>query len=496
LPVQCAMVAAAGSGVGGIDLGVLTDAVPPGVVDEVVEVAGCREERRRLLPARVVVYVVLGLALCHGADGFAPPGYRAVMRALAGVGAKVASAAALCLARKRLGSTVFALLFEWVTGREGGDAGVVPVFGRRVVVWDATEIGVPDTAGNAADFGYPGQVPAAAPPPPPGPGRYRRRSQVVDAAVSPHHRRGSTPRLRLMTLTCADSHAVIDACFDASTKASEQQLARRLIASLRPGMLLLADRNFLGFDLWSLAAATGADLLWRAKSNRVFTPVTYLHDGSFLALLPTPAETRRSGVARRTGLSTHAPRHGLLVRVIEYHITITGADGTTRTEFYRLVTTLLDPLHAPAGQLAACYHQRWEAETGYSFLKPRLIGTTGANATLRSRTPEGVTQEIYAFLIVYQLLCQLRSQAAATGGCPPAAISFLATVRAARAALGLHHQRGQVIADILTEPKLKRRNRTSPRTTRPRQTKYPTKNRGAPASTHATHTIHIQPRAA
>lgn len=454
-----------------------------------IEVAGCRERRRRLLPARAVVYVVLGLALCHGGDGFAPPGYRAVMRSLAGAGVRVASAAALCLARKRLCSNVFVLLFEWVTGQGGAcDVGAVRVFGRRVVVWDATEIGVPETADNVADFGYPGQA-GTGPPPAAGPGRYQRKPP--DAAVSAHYHRGSTPRLRLMTLTCAGSHAVIDACFDASTKASEQQLARRLIASLRPGMLLVADRNFLGFDLWSLAAATGADLLWRAKSNRVFTPITYLDDGSFLAIMPTPAETRRAGVARRTGLSTHAPRHGLLVRVIEYTITITDNHGTQRTEAYRLVTTLLDPAHAPAQALAACYHQRWEAETGYSFVKPRLIGTTSAGSILRSHTPEGITQEIYAFLIVYQLLCQLRAQAATTGGCPPAAISFLVTLRAARATLGQQHHRDHVVADILTAPKLKRRNRTSPRTTRPRQTKYRIKNRDAPASTHVTYEIHI-----
>ncbi|WP_203915545.1 IS4 family transposase, partial [Rhizocola hellebori] len=473
--VQFATAAGGVSGVGGIDLGVLTGAVPPQVVDQVIEVAGCRERRRRLLPARVVVYVVLGMALCHGGDGFAPPGYQAVMRVLAGAGVRVASAAALCLARKRLGSIVFALLFEWVSGQGcAGDAGAVRVFGRRVVAWDATEIGVPDTPDNAADFGYPGQV-------------------SRPAAASPHHRLGSTPRLRLMTLTDTASHTVIDACFDASTKASEQQLARGLIASLRPGMLLLADRNFLGFDLWSLAVATGADLLWRAKSNRVFTPLTRLGDGSFLTLMPTPAETRRTGVARRTGLSTHTPRHGLVVRVIEYTITITATDGTTRTEAYRLVTTLLDAAHAPAEQLAACYHQRWEAETGYSLLKPRLIGT---GAILRSRTPEGITQEIYAFLIVYQLLCQLRTEAASAAGCPPAAISFLVTLRAARAAIGHPHPHDQLIADILAAPKLKRRNRISPRQTRPRQTKYHTKNRDTPASTHVTYNINIQPRAA
>jgi hypothetical protein len=478
---------AGGCGAGAqIDVGVLTGVVPPQLLDEVIEVAGCRERRRRLLPARVVVYAVLGLALFHAGDGFRPPGYRAVMRMLVGagvVGVVVASAAALCLARKRLGSTVFALLFERVAGLAaiGGPVEAGLVCGRRVVLWDGTEIGVPDSAENAAEFGYRGQD--------------RDRTQPVSAAERNHQ--GSTPMLRLMMLIDAHSHAVIDAGFDASTRADELDLARGLIASLRPGMLLVADRYFLGYEMWSLAVGSGADLLWRAKANRVFHPVKHLADGSYLALLPTPAETRRCGSARKQRLATHAPRHGLLVRVIDYTITVTAPDGSSRTETFRLVTTLLDADLAPVQQLAACYHQRWGAETGYSFLKPRLIGTTTSNI-LRSRTPEGITQEIFAFLIVYQLLCQLRAQAAATDNCPPAAISFLVTLRAARASIGHHphQQHDQVIAAILAEPKLKQRNRTSPRKIRPRRSKYLTKDRDAPASTHIAYQIEIQPRAA
>ena len=140
-------------------------------------------------------------------------------------------------------------------------------------------------------------------------------------------------------------------------------LARRLLHALRPGMLLLADRNFPGYDLWGLAAATGAHLLWRVKGNRVFPPLEVLPDGSFIAVMATPAENLRLGQARARGRVLPAPPRGHRVRIIEYTVTIRDAAGAaTRTELFRLATTLLDPQLAPAADLAALYHQRWEAD--------------------------------------------------------------------------------------------------------------------------------------
>ena len=335
----------AGAGCGVPGLGVLTGEISPELVDEVVDRAGCREKRVRLLPARAVVYFVLGLCLLSSEDSMGPPGYRSVMRSLTrGVrhlaGLAAPSRPALCRARQRLGSKPFELLFDLLRGplAQAGAAGAF-AFGLRVVAWDGTGIEVPGTPGNTAAFGGGGG-------------------------------HGSGPQLRLLALVECGTHALIDAALDGFARASEQVLARRLLHALRPGMLLLADRNFPGYQLWGLAAATGADLLWRVKGNRVLVPLEVLPDGSFLSVMATPAENLRHGQARARGRVLARPPEGHLVRVIEYTVTIRdAAGGTTRTELFRLATTLLDGGQAPAADLAALYHQRWEAEIGHRWYR-------------------------------------------------------------------------------------------------------------------------------
>src|SRR5207342_1219573 len=166
LAVQCVMPVSCPAGGGGAGggvpgLGVLTGEIGPGLVDEVVEVAGCREKRVRLLPAGAVVYFVLGMCLLSGEDSAGPPGYRSVMRSLthgvrhlAGLG--VPSRSALCKARRRLGGKPLELLFDLLRGplAAAGAAGAF-AFGLRVVAWDGTGMDVPGTAGNAAAFGGP-----------------------------------------------------------------------------------------------------------------------------------------------------------------------------------------------------------------------------------------------------------------------------------------------------------------------------------------------------
>ena len=320
-----------------VGLGVLTGEIGPGLVEEVIELAGCREKRQRLLPARAVVYFVLGLCLFSGADSMGPPGYRSVMRSLtSGLrhlhGLAVPTSSALARARQRLGSKPLELLFDRRRGplAAAGTAGAF-AFGRRLVAWDGTGLDVPDTPANAGAFG------------------------TVN---------GGGPQLRLLALIECGTHAVIDAAFDGFARVSEQALARRLLHALAPGMLLLADRNFPGYDLWGLAAATGADLAWRVKNNQVFTVLEILPDGSYLSVMPTPAENVRHGQARAQGRVLPGPPAGHRIRVIEYTVTI-GAATATRTELFRLVTTLLDPQQAPAAALAALYRQRWESETGH-----------------------------------------------------------------------------------------------------------------------------------
>jgi len=209
---------------------VLTCEVGPDLVNEVIEVAGCREKRRRLLPAQAVVYFVLGLCLFSGADSAAPPGYRSVMRWLTNEvrhlhGLVLPTSSALTRARQRLGARPLELLFDLRRGAlAGAGAPGAFAFGLRLVAWDGTGLDAADTPANAEAFGV---------------------------------TQGGNPQVRLLALTECGTRALIDAVFDGVAKASEQVLARRLLASLTPGMLLLADRNFPGYELWGLAAATG-----------------------------------------------------------------------------------------------------------------------------------------------------------------------------------------------------------------------------------------------
>jgi hypothetical protein len=466
-----------------LDLGVLTAVVPAEMVDEVIERAGCREQRHRRLPARVVVYFVLGMCLFSAADRFCAPGYRAVIHALAGrwrgvlSGAAHVTSSALTQARQRLGSKPLQMLFDRLRGTTVGPPRPWShAFGRRVVAWDGTTIAVPDSPDNAAAFGYHGYSADHG----------GRRSTTADVPADPTRGGsavGANPLVRLMALVECGSHAIIDAAFDGVARASELALARQLLAGLTPGMLLLADRNFLNYPLWSAAAATGADLIWRAKSNVHLVPAKHLPDGSYLAVLPTPKETVRLGSRRYRNHHNEVPRHGHQVRVVEFTVTIHTSTGDTRTEHYRLVTTLLDYTEAPADQIATLYQQRWESENANSQLKPRLIG---ADVTLRSRTPDGIDQEIYAFLIVYQALTALRIEAATTATLDPDRISFLITVRAVRADITDHStrrpatRRRTLITQMINEQLGPRRPRTSPRQRVPPSNKYPNKRRDHP----------------
>jgi hypothetical protein len=452
-------------------LGVLTCEVSPALVSGVIEAAGCREKRRRLLPAQAVVYFVLGLCLFSGADSAGPPGYRSVMRWLTSEvrhlhGLALPTSSALTRARQRLGARPLELLFDLVRGALAG-AGTPGAFafGLRLVAWDGTGLDAAATPANADAFGVP--------------------------------RGGSSPQLRLMALTECGTRALIGAVFDGAARASEVALARRLAACLAPGMLLLADRNFPGYQLWGLAAATGADLAWRIKKSLVFPPVLVLPDGSYRSVMRTPAENARHGRARAAGRDPGSAFEGHPVRIIEYAVTIRDSDGGTRTEQFRLVTTLLDHEQAPAAQLAAAYHQRWEIENGYGELKTRL---RGASFILRSRSPELVRQELFAFLTVHQALCALRTDAAAAAGTDPDRVSFTVTLRTARhhaatratlAGPALPRARRHAIRDILADLLPPRRDRQCRRVKKPPKNTFPSRKPGQPR-TPAKSTCTIQ----
>jgi len=194
------------------------------------------------------------------------------------------------------------------------------------------------------------------------------------------------------------------------------ELARELAGRLEPGMLVLADRGLYGFKLWSQAAGTGADLLWRVKTTLRPRHVETLPDGSWLARI-----VATSGVNR-------ASTPPLNVRVVDYTID----DGRDNPEQYRLLTTILDPDQASATELASAYTQRWEIESVFDELKSHQ---RGPRAVLRSKSPELVQQEIWGHLCCHYAIRTLMLDAATHAGHDPDRISFVAALRITRRAL-------------------------------------------------------------
>ncbi|MFJ8957641.1 IS4 family transposase [Streptomyces sp. NPDC102381] len=370
-------------------LGLLTWVYPPGLVDRVVAACGRAEQRRRLLPARLVVYFVLGLAL------FSPAPYLDVMRHLvAGLrglgllgGWHVPAKSSLFRARQRLGSEPLRVLFA-TTARPMATEATPGAFwrGLRLLAVDGTCWDVADSEANQAAFGRPGN------------GRGTGRSAFV--------------QVRMAALVEVGSHAVLDAEL-AGCRTGEVTLVGRLPRSCGPGQLVLADREFLGVPLWRAFTATGADLLWRVSANRVLPVDQALRDGSWISHLHACTD--------------RGHRDPVTVRVLAYRL----ADGAGD---YRLVTTLLDARRHPARELAALYRERWEIEAVFAELKTHQ---RGAKVVLASKTPDGVLQQIWAHLLVHHALRELMLQTAATRQLDPDRVSFTETLRSARRSVTL-----------------------------------------------------------
>jgi hypothetical protein len=374
-----------------ISIGVLTRVFPPELVDGVVAEAGRRERRHRLLPARVVVYYVLALAL------YAESSYEEVMRQLVEGLAwesgwqqewEVPSKVAIYKARQRLGREPLELLFRAVAVPLASESTRGAFYrGLRLMSLDGTCLDVADTPQNDATFGRPGTG----------------RGQGV----------GAFPQLRLVALAESGTHAVVDAALGPYTS-SEQALADRLWGSLEAGMLCLADRNFYSFERFQKARQTGAQLLWRVNSTVGLPRGHTLPDGSYLTSIYALKDRR-------------ARRDGQRARVVEYQLDDPAL--AEEEQRYRLITTMLDPDAAPASELAALYPQRWELESALDELKTHQ---RGPRVVLRSKHPDGVYQEAYGHLCTHYAIRRVMHDAALQADLVPHRLSFIRSLRAAR----------------------------------------------------------------
>jgi hypothetical protein len=340
-----------------ISLGVIAKYFPAEKVHSILKQTERASARQRDLPAHVVVYYVIALAL------YTRSSYREVLRCLLegvqwlmdpSIRVKVAGKSGISQARRRLGSAPMKVLYDSV---------VMPVARPetrgawyrqwRVVSLDGSTLDVADTGENDNEFGRPGASRGAS----------------------------AYPKIRFVGLLENGTH-VLFAARMADYATDELKLAEQVVPALRQGMLCLADRFYPSYKLWQQASSTAAELLWRTRQNARLDVERRFRDGSYLSRIYSSTSDRRNR------------RKGIVVRVIDYQL-----QGVTDAEpMYRLITTILDPKQAAARELAALYHERWEIETALDELKTHL---RGAQIVLRSKTPELVRQEFYGLLMAH-----------------------------------------------------------------------------------------------
>ena len=377
-----------------ISLGVITKTFSLSTIVPVLSKTGTASIRQRDLPAHVVVYYVIALAL------YMQSSYREVLRCLLegvqwlrdpSAGVRVAGKSGISQARTRLG---------WEPLRQLHDELVKPVAVRstrgawyrtwRLVSLDGSTFDVADEKINEDAFSRPGAS------------------------------RGSSayPQIRFVSLVENGTHVLFGSQMD-GYRTGEITLAKAVLPRLKKGMLCLADRNFFGFELWQVARGTGADLLWRMKKNMRMACEKRLPDGSYLSrVYPCQRDWRHK-------------TNGIVLRVIDYRLE--GIEGSE--SIYRLATTILDPGKAPAGELAALYHERWEIETAFDELKTHL---RGAQIVLRSKTPDLVRQEFYGLMMAHFAIRGLMHEAALRADEDPDRLWFLHAVRVVRRKLHVY----------------------------------------------------------
>ena len=400
-----------------VSLGVLVSAVPRDAVDDAVVACGVGDKRSGgKLPAHVTAYLTMALCL------FADDDYTEVATKVTGslsrwncwdAGWSVPTAGGITQARRRLGPKVLAEVFERVAGPVAtSSTRGAWLRGWRLVAIDGFEVDVPDTEANDAEFGRAGSG----------------------------ANRSAFPKARVVALAECGTHAFL-AAEVGGWAVGEKTLANRLYQRLRRDELLTADRNFYSFTAWDLATRSGAALLWRAPTQLRLPVVKVLPDGTFLTVLINPmirGARRRAAILATAQEMAHGegadaavaeldPTEAHLVRVVEYDVPDREGNGTG--ELIVLLSTITDPAQAGADELAAAYHQRWEEETGNDQLKTHL---RGPGKVLRSRLPELVHQEIWAWLLVHHALTALITRAAEAADLDPDRVSFTRVLRITR----------------------------------------------------------------
>lgn len=379
---------------GELVLEALSRCIPPQQIDEVLQRVHRQSVRVRKLPAPAVVWLMLTMGLRADLD------LRALWRQVCGTLAALLGAleeespptkSALSQARSRLGPRPLRQLFlhsgrPIATARTRG----ARYKGMPLKAMDADDYKTPDTPDNAAAFGR----------------HYtNRKGKRLPAGY---------PQLHLNRLIEVGTHICIEALIK-PIHFNDHATAPALLAATRPGDLVMWDSGFYSFKLVKQAMDQGTFFLCPVASHIVLNPIERLGSGSYLARIYPTWKHRRGD------------REGILVRVLEY--TIDDPAFVGHGQRHRLITNLLDAQMHPTLELIALYHERWEIELDNDEITTHQLNRP---VELRSRTPRGVVQEVYALLASHNAVRWLMHEAAQSIDVDPRRLSFMHAVRVIR----------------------------------------------------------------
>lgn len=345
----------------------LSKVISPEVMEQALFDTNLCKQRACKLSHRVMLWVVLAMGVLTDLP------IRQVFKHARRMhkGQKTPSRSNLCEARQRLGVEPVRRVFDAVAKPQATpDTRGAFYHGLRLMGIDGTLMDVPDTPANEAEFG-------------------RGKSDRGD---------GAFPQVRKVSLVELGTHIEVAIAVGGYHNA-EQTLVGQLWDRIPPHTLLIEDRGFFSYKDWKTLDERGTKLLIRLKSNLILRPIERLPDGSYLAkIYPSPEHRSRD-------------RDGIVVRVIEY--TLNDPQRTGHGERYRLVTNLFDHSLFPALELACRYHERWEEELVFDEQKTHQDPPRAEKPThLRSKTPEGVKQELYALSLGHFVVRALMLEAA------------------------------------------------------------------------------------
>jgi hypothetical protein len=377
-----------------LSVSLLARAIPAACVHAALDAHGCNSQRVRRFPAVAGVYYAMALSL------YPSTSYESVFSAVAqglawGTGAQQPAPVAkstISELRTRIGAeplrdlirTCCQPLARFVEHPRAFYAGM------RLVAIDGSRLELADEAHNVEAFGRPG-------------------SRTGHSGY---------PQAQCAVLVECATHAILSAEIG-PYRGDEWALCLNLLGALEPGMLCLADRGFSGAAQWQQMRATGAHVLWRARGDRRLPVDHLLSDGSYLSHIEPSSQSKS-----RTQIND-APTTAQVVRVIQYRLPKAHKAEKSADTVYRLITSLLDPAQAPALELAALYHQRWQVEATFDELKTHLHSR---RRVLRSKTPDLVRQEFYGWVLAHYAVRWLLHQGAADSEQADEDLSFTAHV--------------------------------------------------------------------